>query len=96
VDPYGNTLYVLGTGSSTVSIFRISPISGSLTAGNPATVATGLMPTSIAIRSDDSWLFVTNFSAGTLSEYSITPASGGLIPQPPVFTDNYPWGVAVK
>jgi 6-phosphogluconolactonase (cycloisomerase 2 family) len=96
VDPYGNTVYVLGTASNTVSIFRISPVSGSLTAGNPATVATGLMPTSMAIRSDDSWLFVTNFNAGTLSEYSITPASGGLIPQPPVYTDNYPWGVAVK
>jgi 6-phosphogluconolactonase (cycloisomerase 2 family) len=96
VDPFGNTLYVLGTGSSSVSIFRISPVSGSLTAGNPATAATGLMPTSMAIRSDDSWLFVTNFSAGTISEYSITPASGALTPQPPVFTDNYPWGVAVK
>ncbi len=96
VDPYGNTLYVLGTGSSSVSIFRISPVSGSLTAGNPASVATGLMPTSMAIRSDDSWLFVTNFSAGTMSEYSITPASGALTPQPPVFTDNYPSGVAVK
>jgi 6-phosphogluconolactonase (cycloisomerase 2 family) len=96
VDPYGNTLYVLGTTSNTVSIFRISPVSGSLTAGNPATAATGLMPTSMAIRSDDSWLFVTNFSSGTMSEFSITPASGALTPQPPVYTDNYPWGVAVK
>jgi len=96
VDPYGNTLYVLGTGSSSISIFRISPVSGSLTAGNPATAATGAMPTSMAIRGDDSWLFVTNFTAGTLSEYSITPASGGLTSVPPVYTDNYPWGVAVK
>ncbi len=96
VDPFGNTLYVLGTGSSSISIFRISPVSGSLTAGNPATVATGLMPTSMAIRGDDSWLFVTNFTAGTLSEYSITPGSGVLTPQLPIYTDNYPWGVAVK
>jgi hypothetical protein len=96
VDPFGNNLYVVGTGSNTVSIFHISPVSGSLTAGAPAAVATGAKPTSIAIRSDDSWLFVTNFNAGTLSQYSITPASGSLSPQPAVTTDNYPWGVAVK
>jgi 6-phosphogluconolactonase (cycloisomerase 2 family) len=96
VDPYGNTLYVVGTGSSTISIFSISPVSGSLTPGKTSTVTTGLRPTSIAIRSDDSWLFVTDFLAGTVSQYSITPATGELSPQPPVTTDNYPWGVAVK
>jgi len=96
VDPFGNTLYVVGTDSSTISVFRISPVSGSLTAGSPATVATGGKPTSIAIRADDSWLFVTNFTAGSLSQYSVTPASGALSPQPTITTDNYPWGVAVK
>ena len=96
VDPFGNNLYVVGTGSNTISVFHISPVSGSLQAGTPAVVATGLRPTSIAIRSDDSWLFVTNFNAGTVSQYSITPATGSLSPQPAVTTDNYPWGVAVK
>jgi 6-phosphogluconolactonase len=96
VDPFGNNLYVVGTGSNTVSVFQISPVSGSLRAASPAVVATGLRPTSIAIRSDDSWLFVTNFTAGTMSQYSITPATGSLSPQPAVTTDNYPWGVAVK
>jgi 6-phosphogluconolactonase (cycloisomerase 2 family) len=96
VDPFGNTLYVVDTDSSMLSVFRISPVSGSLTPGNPAVVATGAKPTSIAIRSDDSWLFVTNFTGATLSQYSITPATGSLSPQPAITTDNYPWGVAVK
>jgi hypothetical protein len=50
----------------------------------------------MAIRSDDSWLFVTNLNQANLSQYAITPSSGGLTPQTPVQTDNFPWGVAVK
>ncbi|HKH98286.1 MAG TPA: beta-propeller fold lactonase family protein [Candidatus Sulfotelmatobacter sp.] len=96
VDPYGNTLYVLDTLSNQISILRISPVSGSLTPGNPATVATGAGPISIAIRSDDNWLFVTNFQSATLSEYQVTPATGSLQPLPATQTDNQPWGLAVK
>jgi 6-phosphogluconolactonase (cycloisomerase 2 family) len=96
VDPFGNNVYVVGTLSNTVSAFKISPISGSITALNPATVATGLQPTSIAIRGDDNWMFVTNFNAATVSQYSIVPATGALTVQPAITTDNYPWGVAVK
>ena len=95
VDPYGNYVYVLGTLSNTVSIFKLSPVSGSLT-GNATPIATGLQPKSIAIRSDDTWMFVTNYAAATVSQYSITPATGVLDAKPAVTTDNYPWGVAVK
>jgi 6-phosphogluconolactonase (cycloisomerase 2 family) len=100
-DPYGNYLYVLDGWNQPyggqVSIFRISPFSGSLTAGTPAAaVSTGLGPTSLAIRSDGNWLFVANFKAATLSQYSITPDTGALTPFPVTSTDNYPWGVAVK
>jgi len=96
VDPFGATLYVVGTGSGTVSIFGIAQVSGSLAPGNPATVATGSKPTSIAIRSDDSWLFVTNYDSQSLSQYSVTPSTGNLTPQTATTTDNHPWGVAVK
>ena len=96
VDPYGNNIYVLGTLSNTVSQLKISPVSGSLIAASPATVATGLQPTSLALRGDDNWLFVTNFNAASVSQYSITPATGALSVGPAFQTDNYPWGVAVK
>ncbi|MFZ0864783.1 MAG: beta-propeller fold lactonase family protein [Candidatus Sulfotelmatobacter sp.] len=96
VDPYGNNVYVLGTLSNTVSPLKISPVSGALTALSPATVATGLQPVAMAIRGDDNWLFVTNYNAASMSQYSITPATGALSVLPIVQTDNYPWGVAVK
>ena len=101
VDPFGNNVYVLGTLSNTVSQLRISPVSGGLAALSPATVATGLGPASMAIRADDNWLFVSNFGTATaggtsVSQYSITPATGLLSVGPAFQTDNYPWGVAVK
>ncbi len=96
VDPYGNNVYVVDTLSNTVSGFKISSVTGSLTALSPATVATGTQPTSIAIRGDDNWLFVTNYGSATVSQYSITPATGVLSVLPTIPTDNLPWGVAVK
>ncbi|MGO9085122.1 MAG: lactonase family protein [Terriglobales bacterium] len=95
-DPFGNYLYVLNLLSNQISTFHISPVAGSLSAGNPAVVATGNQPTAMAIRADDNWLFVANFQAATLSQYSVTPATGALTPLPATTTDNYPWGVAVK
>jgi len=94
VDPYGKYVYVVGTGSNTVSPFRISPVSGGLTA--LTNVATGLRPASIAIRGDDNWLFVANYNSATVSEYQIIPSTGALSPAPVIDVDNLPWGVAVK
>lgn len=96
VDPYGNNVYVVGTLSNTLSGFKISPVSGSLSALNPAIVATGSQPKSIAIRADNNWLFVANYGSASVSQYSITPATGALSVLPTITTDNYPFGVAVK
>jgi 6-phosphogluconolactonase (cycloisomerase 2 family) len=96
VDPFGNNVYIVGTLSNTLSAFKISPVSGTLTPLSVPTVATGLRPTSIAIRGDDNWMFVSNFNSQTVSQYSITPATGALTAEQPIGTDNSPWGVAVK
>lgn len=101
VDPYGNNLYVLGTLSNTVSQLKISQVSGAVASMTPATVATGMGPVAMTIRADDNWLFVSNYGSvglggNTMSQYSITPATGALSVLPTVPTDNYPWGVAVK
>src|SRR5215472_9202024 len=96
VDPFGNNVYVVGTLSNTISSLKISPVSGSISALTPPTVATGLEPSSIVIRPDDNWMFVSNFNAATVSQYSITPATGALTAAQPIQTDNYPFGVAVK
>jgi 6-phosphogluconolactonase len=96
VDAYANYLYVVDTGSNEISSFKISSATGTLSALTPATVAAGLGANSIAIRSDDSWMFVANITAATVSQYAITPSTGALLPQEAFSTDNYPSGVAVK
>lgn len=101
VSPFGNNVYAVGTLSNTLSGFTISPVSGSLTALSPATVATGTGPVAMTIRADNNWMFVSNFGTvaqggSTVSQYSITPATGALSVGQAIQTDNYPFGVAVK
>ncbi len=99
MDAYANFLYVLNTGGNSISAFKVSTTTGSLTPLSPTPIPTSGpngYPTSMAIRSDDSWLFVANLNAANLSQYAITPSTGALIPQAPIQTDNFPWGVAVK
>jgi len=96
VDPFGNYVFVVGSASNTLSGFKISPVSGSITALSPATVATGVQPKSVVMRGDDNWIFVTNYNSHTVSQYSMTPATGALSVLPTIDTDNFPFGVAVK
>jgi 6-phosphogluconolactonase (cycloisomerase 2 family) len=96
-DPFGNFLYVVDTLSNAVSAYHISPVAGTLSPASPATVATGSSPVAIAIRNDDTWLFVTNYNSANVSQFAITPASGALTPSGSgIATDNFPWGIAVK
>jgi DNA-binding beta-propeller fold protein YncE len=94
VDAYANFVYVVDTGSSQITGFRISAGNGSL--ASFTTVATNSGPNSIAIRNDDSWLFVANTTSNNISEFGVTPASGALTLQTATGTLNYPSGVAVK
>ena len=96
VDAYGSFLYVVNTGSSNISGYRISPSTGALTAFIGAPVAAGSGANSIAIRSDDSWVFVANTNATTVSQYALTFSTGVLNPVGPINTLDYPSGVAVK
>jgi 6-phosphogluconolactonase len=95
VDPFGNYLYVVNTGSSQISGYKINATGGALTPFSSAT-ATNSGANSIAIRSDGIWLFVANFNSANVSQYAITPASGQLTPQAPFTTSSNPTGVAVK
>src|ERR1700728_168596 len=96
VDPYGGFLYVLASNADAMYAYKISSTNGALTSMTPAFVATRVFPTSIAIRSDDSFMFVANYTSGTLSEYGIAPGQGTLTVQPTVTAFPTPWGVAVK
>ncbi len=96
VDAFGKFLYVVDTGSNQISGFQIGGSNGTLSTIPSAALNQG--PNSIAIRSDDSYLFVANSTSANLSEYAITPASGALVPQNTsgIQTFNTPTGVAVK
>jgi 6-phosphogluconolactonase (cycloisomerase 2 family) len=96
VDPLGNNVYVLDTGASHVFSFHIGPTTGAVTAGTPASVATGQRPTQMALRTDGNWMFVSNFNSGTVSQYEVTPVTGALSPLPDITTDIQPTGIAVK
>jgi DNA-binding beta-propeller fold protein YncE len=96
VDPFAKYVYIVDTGSSQLSGFRISPVNGSLTAIANTPVAAALGANSIAIRSDGSWIFVANSGAASVSEYAITQSTGQLTPEAAFTTLNYPSGVAVR
>ena len=97
MDAYGSFLYAVNTGSGSISSYKINSNTGGLTAflGAPV-VTTGQGANSIAIRSDDSWVFVANLTTGSLSQYAMTPSTGVLNPVGPVSTLVLPSGVAVK
>jgi 6-phosphogluconolactonase len=77
---YGYYLYVANTGSDTVSAFAIDA-TGALTPLSPATYATGHGPSSVAVDSADSFLYVTNNGGSDgISAFVIDPATGGLSP----------------
>jgi DNA-binding beta-propeller fold protein YncE len=101
VDPLGDFLYVVDNLSSQISSYKLSQVNGTPTPLSPATLATGTNPVSIAIRGDNQWLFVTNNGStsgnGSVSEYTITPTTGGLTPAGTgILTLTFPSGVAVK
>jgi 6-phosphogluconolactonase (cycloisomerase 2 family) len=97
VDAYGKFLYVVNTGSNNLKGFAINASNGALTPFLGAPIAAGVGPNSIAIRSDDSWLFVADTGyPGTLSQFAITISSGTLNAISAVGTLDYPSGVAVK
>jgi 6-phosphogluconolactonase (cycloisomerase 2 family) len=97
VDAFGSFLYVVDTASGLVSQFRISPTTGSLTALTPPFVAASVGANSIAVRNNDSWVFVADKGTNSvLSQYAINVQTGNLVAQQPTQTFNYPSGVAVK
>lgn len=67
--------------ASTVSVFRISPATGALSAKPVQTVATGQNPQMITIAPDGKNAYVTDDN--TIWQYSINPATGKLTPMSP-------------
>jgi DNA-binding beta-propeller fold protein YncE len=69
--------------ASTVSVFRISPATGALSARPVQTMRTGLGPQMITIAPDGKSAYVAATGANTIWQYSINPATGKLTPKSP-------------
>jgi VCBS repeat-containing protein len=95
-DPFGNFIYTLDTISNQISTLKIGQEIGNLTVIGSPTATGGSQSISIALRADDNWLFVTNQYSATVSEFAVTPLTGTLSATAPIYTDNLPWGIAVK
>jgi DNA-binding beta-propeller fold protein YncE len=67
--------------ASTVSVFRISPATGALSAKPVQTVATGQSPQMITFAPDGRSAYVT--AGNAIWQYSINPATGRLTPKSP-------------
>jgi DNA-binding beta-propeller fold protein YncE len=75
-------VYVANQGSLSVSQYAIGD-GGLLSPLIPPTVPAQDDPRAIAITPDGKSLYVTNFVAGTISQYDIDPVSGVLSPKTP-------------
>jgi 6-phosphogluconolactonase (cycloisomerase 2 family) len=92
VSPDGKFLYVpnwfANVGApypgNTVSVFSIDPTNGNLAAINGSPFATGTGPTSIAIAPFGNFAYVTNEFAGSISGFSLDPATGVMTALPKV------------
>jgi YVTN family beta-propeller protein len=87
--------YVVNQFSNTVSVYTIDPTTGALTAGTPATVATGNSPSSMAVDPSGKFAYVTNSADNTVSVYTINQTTGALTAGNTVASGNSPQSVAV-
>lgn len=83
--------------ANTVSVFRISPATGALSAQPVQIVATGQGPQMITIAPGGTSAYVAATGASTIWQYSINPATGRLTPKSPavVATGKGPHDLAV-
>jgi 6-phosphogluconolactonase len=78
--------------ANTVSVFRISPGTGALSAKPASTAATVLHPEAIALAPDGGNAYVTSENKGVLSQFAISPATGKITPLSPATVTIPPSG----
>jgi 6-phosphogluconolactonase len=103
MDPAGNYLYVMNTGSNNISVFSISSSNGMLTqiTGSPFTIGVPLL--NMQLTPSGNFLFVTSSSPitsgnsfGSIVSYSVNAGVLTLL-GPPTSTDGIdPYGLAIN
>ena len=85
--------FLTNNGSNTVQPFAYNPTTGALTAGTA--VATGSIPTGVAVDSTNHVVFVANEASATIQSYTYNPSTGVMTNVGTVATGSNPTGVAV-
>jgi uncharacterized repeat protein (TIGR01451 family) len=100
INEYGDEyVYVTNdNGASSISEYSVSPTTGELTPLTPATVpvdpGASANPESIAVDPTGSWAYSANPTAGSVTVFTINPATGVLTPVQELTGLSFPTGVA--
>jgi 6-phosphogluconolactonase (cycloisomerase 2 family) len=75
LDPY---LYVANQGSSNVSVFTVTPVTGVLTQITSSPFSAGVAPLFAVLDPDNLFLYIGSQSANTITALSIDTSTGAL------------------
>lgn len=75
-DPLGRVLFVVNTGSNTITSYSIAPSTGTITP--VTTLPTDVLPTGIAVHPAGTFVYVVNQTSGDVTEYGYDPNTGAL------------------
>ena len=106
IDPKGRFAYVAncgsgsgctGTGSGSVTVYSIDPVTGALSAVPGSPFLAGLNPTAVTTDPTGTYLYVANTGSGTVSAFAIDPNSGSLtaVPGAPFQVGTQPTSLSV-
>jgi DNA-binding beta-propeller fold protein YncE len=92
----GKFVYVANSGSDNISMYGISPTTGTLTPLVPPRIAAGSQPASVAVDPSGRFAYVANFGSNDVSMFAIDSETGALTPiAPPMPAGSGPVSVAV-
>jgi DNA-binding beta-propeller fold protein YncE len=91
-------VYVVNSGSDTVSMYAVNTTTGTLTTLEMPTVASGTIPIAIAVNPAGTFAYVANIVSNTVSMYAINASTGILtaLSTPTVATGTSPSSIIIN
>ncbi len=82
LDPAGRFAFVVNWAAANVSVFRIAPDDGRLTAVAGSPFFTGFNPYSVTVHPSGHFVYVTQWSTSEIAVHALDPVTGRLSPVP--------------
>ena len=100
VDPAANFIFAVNSRSNTISQYRYSPATGTLSPLTPPSLATGFSPFGGGVTSDGTYVVVSNNNGSSISVYAVTSTGPtgrlALGPTPTVTLAGQPSAIIVR